>query len=98
MLTFHKRCNNDPRVAIKALIDSLNHPERLPWLKLDFSSFNTAYNNQCYACGATYTILNLLNQDKEIIPAIDPLSLKITITSLIAKVVTNQIYWNLNMR
>lgn len=69
--TFRQLCNNDPAVAIKALIDSLNNQQRIPWLKLRYTTFRDVQNDICYGCGATYTVLNLLSP-KSLIESIDP--------------------------
>jgi hypothetical protein len=61
--TFRELCKNNPAIAIKALIDSLNNQQKIPWLKLRFAKFNDVEDNICYGCAATYTVLNLISPE-----------------------------------
>lgn len=64
--TFRKICNNDPAIAIKALIDSLSNQDHIPWLNLDFSSFQESKEGICFGCGATYTVIALVSSKSTI--------------------------------
>lgn len=67
--TFRQLCQDNAAIAIKALIDSLNNQNRIPWLTLQCGS--TARNVRdgiCYGCPATYTIINLVYREAPVEP------------------------------
>ena len=61
MTKLRQLCNNDPAVAIKALIDGLMRHQKIKDFRLDFDHNGVWKNSMCYGGAATLVLIELLD-------------------------------------